>query len=96
MRLTHWLHPLRRTVTSTSYPALNYINNFFDSGVQAKPKSKSEEPAAPAPEAPAQDAGVQPSVAPAPDEVQEAQPGGKKTVIVPICLNRTQPPSWTF
>lgn len=60
-----------------------YINNFFDSGVQAKPKSKSEEPAAPAPEAPAQDAGVQPSVAPAPDEVQEAQPGGKKTVIVP-------------
>lgn len=61
-----------------------YINNFFDSGVQAKPKSKSEEPAAaPAPEAPAQDAGVQPSVAPAPDEVQTAQPGGKKTVIVP-------------
>lgn len=41
-----------------------YINNFFDSGVQAKPKS--EEPAAaPAPEVPAQDAGVQPSVAPA-------------------------------
>lgn len=34
-----------------------YINNFFDSGVQAKPKS--EEPAAaPAPEVPAQDAGV--------------------------------------
>lgn len=32
-----------------------YINNFFDSGVQAKPKA--EEPAAaPAPEAPAQDA----------------------------------------
>ena len=61
-----------------------YINNFFDSGVQAKPKSKSEEPAAaPAPEAPAQDAGVQPSVAPAPNEVQEAQPGGKKTVIGP-------------
>lgn len=59
-----------------------YINNFFDSGVQAKPKS--EEPAAaPAPEVPAQDAGVQPSVAPASDEVQTAQPGGKKTVIVP-------------
>lgn len=58
-----------------------YINNFFDSGVQAKPKS--EEPAAaPAPEVPAQDAGVQPSVAPASDEVQTAQPGGKKTVIV--------------
>lgn len=53
-----------------------YINNFFDSGVQAKPKSKSEEPAAaPAPEAPAQDAGVQPSVAPAPDEVQTAPAG---------------------
>lgn len=49
-----------------------YINNFFDSGVQAKPKS--EEPAAaPAPEVPAQDAGVQPSVAPASDEVQTAQ-----------------------
>ena len=59
-----------------------YINNFFDSGVQAKPKS--EEPAAaPAPEVPAQDAGVQPSVAPAPNEVQAVQPGGKKTVIVP-------------
>ena len=28
-------------------------------------------------------AGVQPSVAPASDEVQTAQPGGKKTVIVP-------------
>ena len=26
---------------------------------------------------------MQPSVAPAPNEVQEAQPGGKKTVIVP-------------
>ena len=53
-----------------------YINNFFDSGVQAKPKAA-------APEAPAQDAEVHLSAAPAPNEVQEAQPGGKKTVIVP-------------
>lgn len=58
-----------------------YINNFFDSGIQAKPKA--EESAAPEPKALAQDAGVQPSVAPAPDEVQAVQPGGKKTVIVP-------------
>jgi hypothetical protein len=59
-----------------------YINNFFDSGVQAKPKA--EEPAAaPAPEAPAQDAEMHPSAAPAPNEVQAVQPGGKKTVIVP-------------
>ena len=72
-----------------------YINNFFDSGVQAKPKS--EEPAAaPAPEVPAQDAGVQPSVAPASDEVQTAQPGGKRPSLCLTCLNRTQPPSWTF
>lgn len=56
-----------------------YINNFFDSGVQAKPKA--EEPAAAS--APAQDAEVHLSAAPAPNEVQEAQPGGKKTVIVP-------------
>jgi len=59
-----------------------YINNFFDSGVQAKPKA--EEPAAvPAPEAPAQDAEMHPSAAPTPNEVQAVQPGGKKTVIVP-------------
>lgn len=59
-----------------------YINNFFDSGVQAKPKA--EEPAAaPAPEAPAQDAEMHPNAAPAPNEVQAVQPGGKKTVIVP-------------
>lgn len=59
-----------------------YINNFFDSGVQAKPKA--EEPAAvPAPEAPAQDAEMHHSAAPAPNEVQAVQPGGKKTVIVP-------------
>ena len=59
-----------------------YINNFFDSGVQAKPKA--EEPAAaPAPEAPAQDAEMHPNAAPASDEVQTAQPSGKKTVIVP-------------
>lgn len=51
-----------------------YINNFFDSGVQAKPKA--EEPAAvPAPEAPAQDAEMHPSAAPAPNEVQAVQPG---------------------
>ena len=37
-----------------------YINNFFDSGVQAKPKA--EEPAAaPAPEVPAQDAEMHPN-----------------------------------
>lgn len=43
-----------------------YINNFFDSGVQAKPKA--EEPAAvPAPEAPAQDAEMHPSAAPTPN-----------------------------
>ena len=59
----------------------SYINNFFDSGVQIKPKA--EEPAAPAPEVPTQDAEVQPSAAPAPDEVRTAQSGGKKTVIVP-------------
>lgn len=59
-----------------------YINNFFDSGVQAKPKA--EEPAAaPAPEAPAQDAEMHPNAAPALHEVQAVQPGGKKTVIVP-------------
>ena len=59
-----------------------YINNFFDSGVQAKPKA--EEPAAaPAPEAQAQDAEMHPSAAPTPNEVQAVQPGGKKTVIVP-------------
>ena len=59
-----------------------YINNFFDSGVQAKPKA--EEPAAaPVPEAPAQDAEMHPNAAPAPNEVQAVQPGGKKTVIVP-------------
>ena len=59
-----------------------YINNFFDSGVQAKPKA--EEPAAvPVPEAPAQDAEMHPSAAPTPNEVQAVQPGGKKTVIVP-------------
>ena len=45
---------------------------------------KAEEPAAaPAPEAPAQDAEMHPSAAPAPNEVQAVQPGGKKTVIVP-------------
>ena len=99
-----------------------YINNFFDSGVQAKPKA--EEPAAaPAPEAPAQDAEMHPNAAPAPNEVQAVQPGGKRTstrvvascsdklgtmtVFFPpgwtactslclICLNRMQPPSWTF
>lgn len=59
-----------------------YINNFFDSGVQAKPKA--EEPAAaPAPEVPAQDAEMHPNAAPALHEVQAVQPGGKKTVIVP-------------
>lgn len=46
-----------------------YINNFFDSGVQAKPKA--EEPAAaPAPEAPAQDAEMHPNAAPAPNAYQ--------------------------
>lgn len=60
-----------------------YINNFFDSGVQAKPKA--EEPAAaPAPEAPAQDAEMHPS------------PAGKRPSLCLICLNRMQPPSWTF
>ena len=54
-----------------------YINNFFDSGVQAKPKA--EEPAA----APAPDAEMHPNAVPAPNEVQAVQPGGKKTVIVP-------------
>lgn len=39
--------------------------------------------AVPAPEAPAQDAEMHPSAAPAPNEVQAVQPGGKKTVIVP-------------
>lgn len=72
-----------------------YINNFFDSGVQAKPKA--EEPAAaPAPEAPAQDAEMHPSAAPAPNEVQAVQPAGKEPSLCLICLNRMQPPSWTF
>lgn len=72
-----------------------YINNFFDSGVQAKPKA--EEPAAvPAPEAPAQDAEMHPSAAPAPNEVQAVQPSGKRPSLCLICLNRMQPPSWTF
>ena len=72
-----------------------YINNFFDSGVQAKPKA--EEPAAvPAPEAPAQDAEMHHSAAPAPNEVQAVQPGGKRPSLCLICLNRMQPPSWTF
>ena len=54
-----------------------YINNFFDSGVQAQPTA--EEPAAaPAPEAPAQDAEMHPNAAPALHEVQAVQPGGKK------------------
>ncbi len=70
-----------------------YINNFFDSGVQAKPKS--EEPAAaPAPEVPAQDAGVQPSVAPA--SSRQPSPVEKRPSLCLTCLNRTQPPSWTF
>lgn len=72
-----------------------YINNFFDSGVQAKPKA--EEPAAvPAPEAPAQDAEMHPSAAPTPNEVQAVQPAGKRPSLCLICLNRMQPPSWTF
>lgn len=72
-----------------------YINNFFDSGVQAKPKA--EEPAAaPAPEAPAQDAEMHPNAAPAPNEVQAVQPAGKRPSLCLICLNRMQPPSWTF
>lgn len=72
-----------------------YINNFFDSGVQAKPKA--EEPAAvPAPEAPAQDAEMHPSAAPTPNEVQAVQPAGKRPSLCLICLNRMQPPSWMF
>lgn len=66
-----------------------YINNFFDSGVQAKPKA--EEPAAaPAPEAPAQDAEMHPM------RCRQSSPAGKRPSLCPICLNRTQPPSWTF
>ena len=66
-----------------------YINNFFDSGVQAKPKS--EEPAAaPAPEVPAQDAGVQPM------RCRQPSPVEKRPSLCLTCLNRTQPPSWTF
>lgn len=68
-----------------------YINNFFDSGVQAKPKA--EEPAAaPAPEAPAQDAEMHPH----PMRCRQSSPAGKRPSLCPICLNRTQPPSWTF
>ena len=69
-----------------------YINNFFDSGVQAKPKA--EEPAAaPAPEAPAQDAEMHPNAA---MRCRQSSPAGKRPSLCPICLNRTQPPSWTF
>lgn len=72
-----------------------YINNFFDSGVQAKPKA--EEPAAaPAPEAPAQDAEMHPSAAPAPMRCRQSSPAGKRPSLCLICLNRMQPPSWTF
>lgn len=68
-----------------------YINNFFDSGVQAKPKA--EEPAAaPAPEAPAQDAEMHPH----PMRCRQSSPAGKRPSLCLICLNRMQPPSWTF
>ena len=68
-----------------------YINNFFDSGVQAKPKA--EEPAAaPAPEAPAQDAALHPH----PMRCRQSSPAGKRPSLCLICLNRMQPPSWTF
>lgn len=68
-----------------------YINNFFDSGVQAKPKA--EEPAAaPAPEAPAQDAEMHPHSM----RCRQSSPAGKRPSLCLICLNRMQPPSWTF
>ena len=71
-----------------------YINNFFDSGVQAKPKA--EEPAAaPAPEVPAQDAEMHPNAAPA-MRCRQSSPAGKRPSLCLICLNRMQPPSWTF
>lgn len=59
-----------------------YINNFFDSGVQAKPKA--EEPTLPLHRKPRhrmQRCTQTPHSAP--NEVQAVQPGGKKTVIVP-------------
>lgn len=72
-----------------------YINNFFDSGVQAKPKA--EEPAAaPAPEAPAQDAEMHPALHPHPMRCRQSSPAGKRPSLCLICLNRMQPPSWTF
>ena len=72
-----------------------YINNFFDSGVQAKPKA--EEPAAaPAPEVPAQDAEMPQTLHPHSMRCRQSSPAGKRPSLCLICLNRMQPPSWTF
>ena len=61
MRLTHWLHPLRRAVTSTNYPALNPISIIsLIPGFRQSPSPRNPPP-----------------------PLQTAQPGGKKTVIVP-------------
>lgn len=72
-----------------------YINNFFDSGVQAKPKA--EEPAAVLHRKPRHRMQrCTPALHPHPMRCRQSSPAGKRPSLCLICLNRMQPPSWTF
>lgn len=72
-----------------------YINNFFDSGVQAKPRPRNPLPPLHRKPRHRMQRCTQ-TLHPHPMRCRQSSPAGKRPSLCLICLNRMQPPSWTF
>lgn len=96
MRLTHWLHPLRRAVTSTNYPALNPISIIsLIPGFRQSPRPRNPLPPLHRKPRHRMQRCTQ-TLHPHPMRCRQSSPAGKRPSLCLICLNRMQPPSWTF
>ena len=96
VRLTHWLHPLRRAAMSTSFPALNPISIIsLIPGFRQSPRPRNPLPPLHRKPRHRMQRCTQ-TLHPHPMRCRQSSPAGKRPSLCLICLNRMQPPSWTF